>query len=406
MRRLAVVAASAPLALLGACAGSVPNPSRALLTSVCPPPAASALALTRVRTASVPVPGNPSSVVVSSAGRWSFVTLPGAVAVMSNAGFAPRLVRLVPIPALAGDGAHGLALADRGRYLLAGAGGGAVVIDVRRAERRARAVLGFLNGPVSIGQPGDPGAGAVVASRDGRYVFVARERAGGVAVFDLARALASGLRRSGLLGVVPVDLGPSAMALGPSGRRLYVTSVAAAPPPGATLPVTGAATGASGRLDVIDAAVAVRRPRRSILSSVSAGCEPVDVAASPDGRTVWVATLSDHAVIGFASGLLVRRPGSARIALVRVGSTPTGVLPFAGGRRLLVSYSGRSGADGAPGVAVIDTARALAGRRSLLGSVTAGADPRRLALVPGRRRALVTDYGSSDVEAIDLTTVP
>jgi DNA-binding beta-propeller fold protein YncE len=404
MRRPALVAVVASLALLCGCAGSVPNPSRRLLDSVCPPPATSAAPLTGVRTAAVPVPGNPSSVVVSSGGRWSFVTLPGRVAVMSNAGFAPRLVRLISIPALGGDGLHGLALADRGRYLLAGAGGGAVVIDVRRAERGARAVRGFLSGPVSAGQQGDPGAAAVVASRDGRYVFVARERAGGIAVFDLARALAGGLRLSGLVGIVPVDLGPSAMALSPSGRRLYVTSVAAAPAPAAP-PAPAGSRVAGGTLQVIGTALAERDPGRAVLGSVSAGCEPVDVTTSAGGRAVWVATLSDHAVLGFAAQRLVRRPASARIALVRLASTPTGVLAFAGGRRLLVPYDGRAGATGAPGVAVISTARALAGRPAVLGSIPGGADPRRLALVPGRRRALVTDFDSSRVEAIDLASL-
>ncbi|MGZ4172398.1 MAG: YncE family protein, partial [Solirubrobacteraceae bacterium] len=301
---------------------------------------------------------------------------------------------------------HGLALADRGRYLLAGTGGGAVVIDAHRAEHGGRAVLGFLRGPVPVGQQGDAGAGAVVASRAGRYVFVARERAGGVAVFDLSRALAGRLRRSGLVGVIPVGAGPSAMALSPSGRRLYVTSVAAASTPGLTPPVVGAGVEQPGALQVIDTAVAEQRPRRAVLSTVAAGCEPVDVSVSGDGRTVWVATLSDHAVIGFASGRLVPRPDRARVALLRLGAAPTGVLPFARGRRLLVAYSRRSGAGGSPGVTVIDTASALAGRLAVLGSLPTGADPRRLALVPGRRRALVTDYGSSEIEAIDLRTVP
>jgi DNA-binding beta-propeller fold protein YncE len=358
-----------------------------------------ALPLAGVGRSAVAVPGQPYSVVSTRTGAWSFASLAGAIAVISDNSFAPRLVRVIPLPAPVATGQHGLALTPGGRYLLVSAASGAVVIDALRAERGlGRAVLGRLVSTVP-GVESDAGASAVVTSRDGRFAFVARERAGSVAVFNLAAALASRLRSSGYVGPIPVGLGPTAVAISPSGERLYVASLAA--------PLKSGGTASSGTLSVIDARLAERRPWRSLLQTVSAGCEPVGLVTSTKGRFVWVTTLADHAVLGFASGRLVRDPSHARVAVVRVGDTPIGLLPFAGGSRLLVADSGRStGGSGARGLTVIDTSRALAGRPAVLGSIATGLDPRQLALVPRRARALVTNYGSKQVEAVDLAAVP
>lgn len=406
MRRLAWLGVALPLALLGACSGSGPEHHKHAVVSLCPPPARAAVPLSRVRTGAVTVPGSPYSVVTSRTGQWAFASLPHAVAVLSTRAFVPRLVRLIRLPAGAAGGVHGLALTAGGTYLLAAAGSGAVVIDVARAERGRHAVLGMLRSPVSARLHGPAGASAVLGSRDGRYVFVARARAGGVAVFDLSVALARRLRSSGLLGVVPVGLGPVSMALAPSGRRLYVTNVATAPGPDAKPVTTTAGTAGSGSLAVIDASLAERRPWRSVVRTLPAGCEPVAVTTSSNGKLVWVATLSDHSVLAFSASRIVRQPRRSLMAVVRVGQAPIGLLSYAGGRRLLVADSGRAaGAGPAPRLTVIDTARALAGTPAVLGAVTAGPDPRQFALVARRPIALLSDYGSAEIEALDLATI-
>jgi hypothetical protein len=82
-----------------------------------------------------------------------------------------------------------------GRYLLAASGNGAVVIRGSRAEHgRAGGVLGML------ASPGGAGAVEVALSRDGRLAFVTRNGSGTLAVFNLAEALASGLRGPGFIG--------------------------------------------------------------------------------------------------------------------------------------------------------------------------------------------------------------
>jgi hypothetical protein len=46
-----------------------------------------------VRTALVAIPGTPFGVVTTRDGRWSFVAAINRIAVLSDGGFAPKLVR-------------------------------------------------------------------------------------------------------------------------------------------------------------------------------------------------------------------------------------------------------------------------------------------------------------------------
>ena len=394
MRALTVSALIGATMLLAACDGS--RPSTTVTTAATPPCAARAAvvpALDHVRTAMAGLPATPYAIV--SRPRYSFVSAPGEVDVLRNSGFAPHVVRRIALPAAAGNGQPGLALTHDGRYLLVAAGSGAVVIDVHRAENGSRRVVLGRLASATQGNPELAGSVAVALSPDDRYAYVARARASGIAVFDLAAALADRLRSSGYIGRVPLLYGPSDVAADPGGRWLYATALASA---------NG---GGPGTLSVIDAPRAQTDPSTALVHSVAAGCEPVRVALSADGRLVWVTALADHAVVGFSRSLLLHHPRRARVAYVLVGSAPVGVLPVDGGRRLLVADSGPSAsAAPGPGVTVIDVGAALARRPAALGSVPAGVYPRELAVPPGRRTAYVTNSGSAQVEAVNLNDLP
>lgn len=399
-RRAVGLAVVATLALLSGCGGSgrqaprggVPSPS----VAPCPTATATEVPLVGVRAATVSVPGQPASVLVTRDGRWSFVSSATAIVVLANGSLAPSVIARVPLPASVADGPHGLALTANGRYLLVAAGSGAVVIDATRAERGAsNAVLGRLRSGVA---DADAGAIAVAASRDGRFAFVARARAGGVVVFDLQAALSGGFGTASPVGAIPTDLGPSALAIAPGGRWLYVTSVAARGPSGSA--------SARGTLSVVDVAAAERAPARSVRTTISAGCEPVSVTTSPGGGIVWVSALGSHSVLGYSASQLLLQPANALVASVTVGRSPCGLASAAGGRRLLVADGGPvGGAHRGLGVSVIDTAAALGGRPALLGSLAAGVAPRGIAVVPRRRTVLVADYGSGELEAISVAGV-
>jgi DNA-binding beta-propeller fold protein YncE len=362
----------------------------------CTSEAASGCDLGRVRTAMVPLPGQPFGVVTTADGRWSFVSLPGKIAVMSDRAFAPRLVRLIPVPGSSPP--LGETLTRDGRYLLAAAGTGAAVVSVARAERGSPdPVLGLLSAP-GAGSFADESAVEVATSPGDAFAFVTREYSDDIAVFDLRAALARHFRTSGFVGTVPLGHGPVGMAVSPDGRWLYVTS---------ELKAGAQSASEQGTLSVIDLRRAETRPSESVLATAMAGCSPVRVAVSPNGRIVWVTARGSDALLGFSASRLLRKPGHALIAAVRVGEAPVGLVLVDHGRRILVANSNRFAAAGATSsLSVVDTPRALTGRSALLGSVRAGGFPREFSLEPNGRTLLVTNYTSEQLEAVNVGALP
>jgi 6-phosphogluconolactonase (cycloisomerase 2 family) len=76
-----------------------------------------------------------------------------------------------------------------------------------------------------------------------------------------------------------------------------------------------------------------------------------------------------------------------------------------GGTRIVVADSNRFGAAGATSsLAVVNVAP---GREpALLGYLAAGLFPREMALEPGGKTLLVTNYDSGQLESVNITTLP
>ena len=185
--------------------------------------------------------------------------------------------------------------------------------------------------------------------------------------------------------------------MSPDGRWLYATSEL----------VAGSASAPVGSLSVIRIATAERQPSRSVVTKVNAGCGPVRVALSSDGRTVWVTVRSGNQLLAFSANELRTDPAHAQLAAVRVGSAPVGLALVNGGREVVVANSNRLAAPTAPSnLTVVSTAAALAHRPSVLGTIPAGAFPREMALQPGRPTLLAGNYGSDQLEAVDLRAEP
>jgi DNA-binding beta-propeller fold protein YncE len=357
--------------------------------SSCDTAVAAAPLLGAVSQAAVPVPGSPFSVVATPDGRWSFVTLNSAVVVLSNRSPAPVADRQVSVPGTP----QGEQLTNDGRYLLVADGSGAVVTDVARAEDGAAgAVLGTLSSPA--GQ----GAVEVAVSPDDRFAFVTLELSDSLAVFDLHKALASGFGPADFAGTVPLGTAPVGLAVSPDGRWIYATSESA----------KGAATAqAAGTVIVIGLRQAEARPADAVAGTVPAGCSPVRVVTSADGKVVWVTARGSDAVLGFSAAALRTDPGHALLARVQVGEAPVG-LPLSGdGQRLVVADSDRFSAKGATAnLAVVNVKAALAGRPALLGLIPAGAFPREMTVIPRTDTLLVSDYLAEQVQAVNLATAP
>jgi DNA-binding beta-propeller fold protein YncE len=349
---------------------------------------AAALPAADVRMAGVP--GSPFGIAAASGG-WAFVALGGAVGVFRTDGQrSPALVREIAVPSGA---PAGMALDPGGRYLLVADGeSGADVLSVRAAETGAgRAVVGVLAArPAS-----DTGAIEVAVTPGGGYAFVSNEDDGFVAVYNLNRALADGFGPADYVGAILTGVGPVGLALSPDGRWLYATSEADSP-------VTNA-----GSLTVVNVAKAEASPAGSVVATVPAGCNPVRVITSADGSVVWVAARASDALLAFSAGRLRTDPARALLADVRVGELPVGLVLVRHGSLIVVADSDRFDVPGASAnLAVVSVPDALAGRPAVLGYLRAGQFPREIALEPGGRTLLVSDYASGQLETVDVAALP
>ena len=162
-----------------------------------------------------------------------------------------------------------------------------------------------------------------------------------------------------------------------------------------------------GTISVIDLNRAETTPSSAVVSTASAGCSPVRIITSPDGRYVWVTSRESDMLLGFSAAALRSRPSRSLLARVSVGAGPIGLAMVDGGRRILVANSNLHGKPGVAGtLSVISTAAALSRSPALLGQISSGAFPREFSVAPDGKTALVTNSGSGQVQAIDLGTLP
>jgi DNA-binding beta-propeller fold protein YncE len=377
---------------------SLTVPDRALRSPGCSTATAKSPLLGGVSTAMVPVSGNPFGVAVTPDGRWAFVANGSSVDVLrTGSSLAPVKVAAIGVPGASAP--TGLAdllgetLTSDGRYLLAATGGGAVVVSVARAEQgRADAVLGTMSDP-----DGGDGAIEVAVSADGNYAFVTEETSRHVAVFNVHRALTRGFDLGDFVGTIPVGIAPAGMAISPDGRWLYVTSEVMASEP----------RGNTGTLTVVNLARAETDPAASVVATVTAGCNPVRVITSADGREVWVTARESDDLLCFSAAALQTDPARALVAIVRIGEAPVGLMLVRNGSLVVVADSNRFGTSGATSdLSVVSVPAALAGQPAAAGLIPAGKFPRDMALEPGGQRLLVSNYDSGQLEAVSVPTIP
>jgi DNA-binding beta-propeller fold protein YncE len=335
---------------------------------------------------------SPFGIVVTPDGRWAFAALGSVVEVYRlGSSLAPVPVRAIRVAATMAAPGLGETLTPDARYLLVAMGTGAAVLSVARAERGAPdALLGTLSDPAGGG-----GAIEVAVSPDGDDAFVTEEDAMEAAVFNLHRALAQGFGSQDLVGDIPLGQAPVGLAVSPDGRWLYATSEAA--------PGQG---GNTGTLTVISMAKAQTDPARSVAVTVTAGCNPVRVITSADGRDIWVTARASDDLLCFSASALLASPAHALLAAVRVGEAPVGLRLVRSGTLVVVADSNRFVARGATAdLSVVNVAAALAGQPAVIGSIPAGLFPREMALVPDGQQLLVTNYASGQLEAVSVPSI-
>jgi DNA-binding beta-propeller fold protein YncE len=228
-------------------------------------------------------------------------------------------------------------------------------------------------------------------------VFFTNEAAGSVGV---ARFAAQDPQPWHFVGAIPVDRAPVGMALSPDGKWLYVTSEIK---PSFVRPCTaGMQPRAEGTLRVIDAVKATTEPASASIAGATAGCSPVRVALSPDGKTAFVTARGDDSVVVFDTLTLRTNPARATRRAFATGAAPVGIAMVRGGRRAVVADSNRfAGSKGA--LSVLDFSRA---KNPLIAIYPSGLFPREITESPQHDVMYLTDYVSQTIEIIRESSIP
>jgi DNA-binding beta-propeller fold protein YncE len=356
----------------------------------------------------VSLPGSPFAVTPTPDGKYAFASLSGAtngIAIIKQGQRSASLVRILPT----GGGAYGLTVTPDGKYLLdtvQPVGGattpqGTQIVDIHKAiAGRPGAILGTV--PTGAGT----GPIEVALSNDHRFAFVTNEDNETVSVVDFRKALASGGSASSLIGNIPVEQLPVGLAFSPDGRYLYISNEAADPsdpgynPTACHTPTgvgTGTTPGPEGALTVVDLPKAETDPAHSVLASVLAGCSPVRVVLSKDGKVAWVTARAEDDVLAFSTRRLLNDPSHALLSRTPVGVAPVGIQLFDNDRLIAVANSNRFTTGQAGTVSILDYRKALggAGSSATIGTFVAGDFPRQWGLSNNDRFLYLTEFSSN-----------
>ncbi len=362
----------------GSHTGSHPAAAVTLTLPGCTTATATAPTLSTVTTAVTPIDGGPFGAAATADGQYTFVTIGNAIDLLHNgSGLAPTLLRTIAAPR-ANKGAE---LTHDGKFLVAAAGSGAVVVNVAEAIQGAPSpVVGTLT------SPSGSGAVEVLITPDDRFAFVTLQNSAKMAVFNLQQAVTQGFGASDFIGYVP--LGDQPVGMTTDGTWLYVVSF-------------------QGSIDVLSLSKAETDPGHSIVSSAPAGCQPARAIMSADNQVVWVTARGSDALLGFSATKLRTDPRHALIARVMVGEVPLGEVLVDHGTKIVIADSNLNKLAGVPSnVAVVSTADALNGKPALLGYLPTGSVPRQFAVIPGGSTVLVTVQGAHQLVAFNAGDLP
>lgn len=348
----------------------------------------------------------PTSVAVSRDGRILYVGLDrhfgiaGGIATYRRDGNTFAKTAEVAVP----EGVLGIAVTSDERTIVASTPIGLVSVAAFALQRNAPVVVSVRDGDA-------PGTNQLVISHDNRYVLYTDSQTAtlGIARLDSSR---SSLQKPELtiVGHVPLDRAPGGLVLSPDGRTVFVTSEIDNVDSTA---VTGAGNlqlsrahcetnlGPSGVLSMVSVAAAIEAPERAVMARTAAGCAPVRVALSPNGRVVWISDRGEARVLAFDVAHL-KNGSAALLASVDVGSGPVGIALTADGRHALVANSNRTGPleGGKAGtLSLLDTDAVMHGAAIRPTTLRAGSQPREVIAAPDGT-FYVTDYNGRSIEVL------
>jgi DNA-binding beta-propeller fold protein YncE len=160
-----------------------------------------------------------------------------------------------------------------------------------------------------------------------------------------------------------------------------------------------------GFVSAYDVGRAEKTPDNALEERITAGCDPVRVIVSKDGKVAWVTARESDALLGFDTSKMTTNSGKSLIARVDIGSGPIGETFAADGSRIVVADSNlQTPPGGTAALSIVDPQAALDGKPALTGQVLTGGLPRQFTV---RGNALmITNYGGGTLMAIDTGDLP
>jgi serine/threonine protein kinase/DNA-binding beta-propeller fold protein YncE len=185
-------------------------------------------------------------------------------------------------------------------------------------------------------------------------------------------------------------------------------------PDGQTLYATNFVADAAtpGTLTVISVVKATneRSIKSAVISRVRTGCQPARVIVSSDSKTVWVTLRQSNYLLGYSAKLLRSDPAKALQAKVKVGQWPINLALVKDESRIVVSDNNGNDTSGKASsfthnVAVVDPAAALKGEPALIGYIHSRLSPRDIA-VSRDGFMYVINRDSDQIQIINLSKLP
>jgi DNA-binding beta-propeller fold protein YncE len=341
--------------------------------------------------------GNPYGVAVSRNGKYVFATNPATLSVLIMKANQTAATQNYYYVASSGETAKGLALTSDDRYAAIAVGNQVNVQAAAPAEHSASTA-----NAANLVLPGVrpvTNASQVAFSPDDRFAFVTMAKSGKLAVFNMKKALTGGQTQPGVfVGTVKLGIRPTAMAVSPDGQWLYVVSAAKSH--------TAALGPGEGLVSVLSLQKLETNPGSALVGQATAGCSPAGVAASPDGKMVWVTAQGSNDLLGFSAARLRTDSEHALTAQVRVGQTPTGVILVDGGKKIVVGDTNLNSVPGSDNLAVVSVPAALSHQPALIGYIPSGRAPLGVALSASGKYLYVADSRAARIQIVNLSTLP
>jgi DNA-binding beta-propeller fold protein YncE len=381
-----------------------------------------------------PLNGNPSTALPTADGRYVFVSVTnvggpnystpdveagkrrGVVSGVDVLRDDDGILQFVRFIRIGSKGANGMIFLPGEKTIAIAAGDeGVAFLDVQAA-------IDGTAKPYITPQGRDAGTWDVVATSDGKYLYVANEygqfqlQRGNVGVIALRTGTDGRIVSARLIRRIPAGNKAPRLTLSPDGSRLYVVREIH---PHAAVPqfagrqnplltkhdcvqIKGVPPHANGLLTVIDVQRAIRLPsgEGSIVAESACGCSPVTVIETKDRSTLYVTARGDDKVLQFSPALLESDPDSAFLgAIDSGGDAPVGLRLMPDEKTLIVTNSNRFAEHGGS-ISIIRLANP--GNSSSMQRVPAGDFPRNITMTEDGKTVFVTNYTSRTLELLSF----